>query len=147
MENNFEIKYVSPRESIEKDGSTERRIDLIVNGEKVGAATLDYLSKPIRLYQVSDLYVDFEQKGKGYASAIMEKVEEFLLRDVKLPGVLVDAIFEGDSASGMYERRGWISVPNSHGLYVFNWPEDVSLDVLQGFAFRYTDPLERESNK
>lgn len=144
MENNFEIKYVSPRESIEKDGSTERRIDLIVSGEKVGAATLDYFSKPIRLYQISDLYVDFEQKGKGYASAIMDKVEDFLLRDVKLPGILVDAVLEGDSASGMYERRGWINVPNSNGLHVFNWPEDVPLDVLKGFSFRYTDPMERK---
>ncbi|MDB5264811.1 MAG: hypothetical protein JWN64_382 [Parcubacteria group bacterium] len=133
-----EIKYVSPKESLEEEGYPERRLDLFVGGEKIGAATIDYYSKPLRLFQVTDLYVEHEFSGQGYASQIMEQVEKFL-KDRKRPGVLVDAIIDGNPAKGMYERRGWKPVPGDDALHVFNWPENVPLDVLKGYAQRYTD--------
>jgi len=137
-----ELKYSSPKENLEIHELPHHQFDLLINGEKVGAAEIDYFSKPLPLYQVSDLYVDFEHKSRGYASAILAQVERFLI-DRKKPGVLVDAIIPGDPASGLYKRRGWKEVPNMMGLYVYNWPEDVSLDVLAGYPFRYTDPMIR----
>jgi GNAT superfamily N-acetyltransferase len=144
MENQPEVTYVSPRESLETEGEPERRIDLVVDGETIGSAVLHYYSKPIRLYQVTDLYVHEAFKGKGYASAIMDRVEYFLQKEVKLPGVLADAIIEGDPAQGMYAKRGWVEVLGSHGLYVFNWPKRVGFDVLVGYSCRYTDMMNRQ---
>jgi GNAT superfamily N-acetyltransferase len=140
------IEYSSPQQAAEGGETPQHRFDLIVDGEKIGAAEIDYFSKPLPLYQVSDLYVDFEHKGKGYASQILSQVEEWITSRGK-PGVLVDAVMEGDDASGMYVRRGWMSVPNTPGLHVFNWPADVSLSVLDGYAMRHTDMTEREAFK
>lgn len=124
----------------------QHRFDLVIDGEKRGGAEVEYFSKPIPLYQLSELYVDFEYKGLGYASMIMEKVEEFL-RKRKKPGILTDAIIQGDPASGMYKKRGWIEVPNALGLYVYNWPDNISFDILAGYEFRQTDYLQRQGNK
>lgn len=139
-----QIRYTSPKESREQDELPQHRFDLVVDGERIGAAEIDYYSKPLPLYQVSDVYVDFEHKGKGYASQIMDQVEAWI-RERKKPGVLVDAIMEGDDATGMYERRGWKLVPDSFGLYVYNWPDNVNLSVLNGYADRYT-PLQDRKN-
>lgn len=140
------VQYSSPKESIEQDEMPQHRFDLIVDGERIGAAEINYFSKPLPLYQVTDLYVDFEHKGKGYASQIMDQVETWI-RERKKPGILAEAILDGDPAQGMYERRGWKPVPNSFGLHVYNWPDDVDISILDGYPQRYTDPLERNSNK
>lgn len=142
MEKSSEIKYISPKESIEQGESAQHRFDLLIDGEKIGSAEIDYFSKPLPLYQLSDLYVDFEQKGKGLASKIMDQVEKFL-KDRRKPGILANAILPGEPAHGMYQRRGWKKVPHSHGLLVFNWPSDVSLEILKGYALRQTDLMER----
>ncbi len=136
------IQYSSPKESIEHDEMPQHRFDLVVDGERIGAAEIDYFSKPLPLYQVTDLYVDFEHKGKGYASQIMDQVEAWL-RDRKKPGILVEAILDGDPARGMYERRGWTPVPKSFGQYVYNWPEDVDISILNGYPERYKSIEER----
>lgn len=91
---------------------------------------------------MTDLYVDAAYKGKGHASQIMDYVERWI-RDRKKPGILADAIMEGSPAQGMYARRGWVEVPNSHGLYVFNWPSDTGFSILAGYSSRYTDLSER----
>ena len=140
------IRYSSPKESIEQNELPQHRFELIVDGKCIGAAEIDYLSKPLPLYQITNVYVDFEHKGKGYASQIMDQVEAWL-RERKKPGVLVEAILEGDSAQGMYERRGWIPVPNSFGQYVYNWPDKVDLSILDGYPQRYTHHLERIGNR
>ncbi len=146
LERQKKIVYKTPAQTMEEeDRSPQHTFDLIVDGEKIGGAEVDYFSKPIPLYQLTDLYVDFEQKGNTYASQLMEQVEAFL-REKKKPGVLVEAIIEGDKAVGMYERRGWQKV-SSENLYVFNWPEDVPLTVLTGYPFRYTDLTERPSHR
>ncbi len=136
------IHYRSPVESIGADEMPQHRFDLFVDNVCIGAAEINYFSKPLPLYQVTDLYVEFEYKGKGYASQIMDQVEAWL-RDRKKPGVLVEAILDGDPAQGMYERRGWQPVPNSDGLLVYNWPAQVDLSVLNGYPERYTDVSER----
>lgn len=110
-----QIKYSSPKDSLEQGESPQHRFDLMVEGKKIGVAEVDYFSKPLPLYQITELYVDFEHKGKGYASKILEQVEAFLEKKKK-PGVLVDAIMVGDPASGLYARRGWKKVSNSGGL-------------------------------
>lgn len=140
------IQYSSPQESIEEDKIPQHRFDLVVDGRCVGAAEVDYYSKPLPLYQVTDLYVDFEYQGKGYASQIMDRVENWL-REKKKPGILVEAIFGDHPASGMYERRSWRPVPNSFGQHVYNWPDDVDLSILNGYPQRYTNHLDRDNNK
>jgi GNAT superfamily N-acetyltransferase len=137
------IRYRSPKESMEEGDDPQHTFDLIVNGEKIGSAEINYLSKPLPLYQLTDLYVDFEHRGKGYASKLMDQVECWL-KERKKPGVLVEAILEGDPALGMYAKRGWVPVPDSFGLHVYNWPRGVDLSILKGYPLRYTQAMDRE---
>ena len=146
MEDGRHIRYSNPIESKELGEMEQHRFDLMIDGEVVGAAEIDYFSKPIPLYQITDVYVDFDRKGRGHASEIMDQVEAFLIKRKK-PGVLVDAIWKFDPAANMYAKRGWKKVPGTHGRHVFNWPPDVPLDVLSGFQFRYTDPMLRMQKK
>jgi GNAT superfamily N-acetyltransferase len=90
------IKYLNPKEAMEMGEEPQHRFELIVDGEIIGAAEVNYFSKPIPLYQVTDLYVDIKYKGKGYASKIMDQVEEWL-KERRRPGVLVDAIASASS--------------------------------------------------
>jgi GNAT superfamily N-acetyltransferase len=129
------IEYSSPRKSIENGEMPQHRFDLIINGETIGAAEIDYVSKPLPMYQVTDIYVDFEHKGKGYASQIMDQVESWI-KERKKPGILVDAIMDGDPSQGMYARRGWQKVPGGSDLHVYNWPDTVGLEILQGYSAR-----------
>lgn len=142
MEKAPSINYVDPKKDLEEEGLGQHRLDLIIDGIKTGGAEINYFSKPLPLYQLTDLWVDFDSQGKGFGSKILEQFEEMLITRKK-PGVLVDAILEGNEASGMYKRRGWKEVPNSYGLYVFNWPKDVPFDVMKGYASRQTDQTER----
>ena len=109
------IEYSSPKQAKEQGEQPQHRFDLTVNGEVVGGAEIDYFSKPLPLYQVTELWVDHEHKGQGHASQLMGQVEEFL-KEKRKPGVVVDAVMEGDPASGMYARRGWQEVPGGYGL-------------------------------
>lgn len=137
-----EVEYSSPLDSLEEGVLPQHRFDLIKNGEKIGGAEIDYFSKPLPLYQLTDLYIDSAHQGQGYAGELLDQVEAFLTKRKK-PGVLVDAIMEDDPASGMYARRGWKEVPGGFGLHVFNWPDEVDLEILRGYSFRYTDPMIR----
>ena len=138
------VRYSSPAEALHNNEEPLHHFDVFKGDEKIAGAEVNYLSKPIPHYQVSDLYVDPHHQGEGVGSHIMEQVETFLI-ERKKPGFLVDSIMEDSEASGMYERRGWKAVPDSHGLFVFNWPEATPLDILKGYPSRYTDYLERGS--
>lgn len=132
------IKYSSPKEKLENNEDPQHRFDLILDGEIIGSAEIDYYSKPLPMYQVTLMYVDFEHKGKGYASKIMSQVESWI-KARKKPGILADAIMEDDPAYGMYAKRGWVPVPEGQGLHVFNWPKDVDMSILRGYSFRSVD--------
>lgn len=129
------IRKVTPKESLESGEPPQHRLDLYVGGVVVGSAEIEYFSKPLPYYQLSSLYVEYEHAGKGYASQLMDQVEEWL-RKRKKPGVLIDGIDEGSPAAGMYQRRGWKPVPHTPTMFVYNWPADVSLDVLKGLGSR-----------
>lgn len=146
MERFPKIEYTSPKDARESDIIPQHYFDLESEGRKIGGAEVNYYSKPLPHYQLSELYVDPEFQGIGYGAHLMEQVEAFLL-ERKKPGVLVDAILPDNNASGMYARRGWKEVPGTYGAHVFNWPENVDTAILKENIFRYTDPLERQSRK
>lgn len=144
-----ELRHRSPKETLEKEGYPEHSFELIVNGEKIGSATVLYFSKPIPMYQISNL--DIEEplhRGKGYGGKIMGAIEDWLLQRKK-PGIIVDAIHENSPAKGMYARRGWEFIEELEGhdaTYVYNWPNDVDKSILRGYKQRYTDPRLRASS-
>lgn len=138
---NEHIEYKRPHEQ-QDEPFPSHTFEFTKNNKVVGGAELQYYSKGLPHYEVSELWVDYEESGQGYASQIMDAVEEFL-RAKKKPGTLVDAIYGNQAAVGMYERRGWQKVPNARVL-IFNWPADVPLTVLSGYAQRYTYASERE---
>jgi GNAT superfamily N-acetyltransferase len=137
-----DIRYTSPSEIDPEVEKPQHKLELRLDGEVIGGAEIDYYSKPLPFYQLTDLWVEHEYAGRGNASRIMDQVENFL-KERRKPGVLVEAILD-DSAQGMYERRGWMPVPDGLGRHVYNWPDGVSLDVLKGYEERQTPIDERE---
>jgi ribosomal protein S18 acetylase RimI-like enzyme len=136
-----DIQYISPAEQDAED-MPQHRFELKDGNKIVGGAEIDYYSKPLPFYQLTDLWVEHEYADRGNASRIMTQVEAFL-KERRKPGVLMEAILDGP-AQGMYERRGWTPVPGSPGRYVYNWPEQVQLDILKGYEMRQTPIDERE---
>jgi hypothetical protein len=137
------VHHISP-EDLPPDTEFKQRQFLIFDdkGEVIAGAEIDKYSRPLPLYQVTDLWS--ERPGQRLASTVMDEVEAFL-KKTKKPGVLVDAIVEGSPAEGMYTRRGWEYVPDQHGLMVFNWPQKAPLSIMAGYAMRYTPIYEREA--
>lgn len=144
-----ELHYTSPKEAFEKEEFPLHTFELIVDGKKIGSASAMYFSKPLPMYQITNLAIDDpELQGKGFGGKIMSGIEEWL-QDKKKPGILVDAIHADSPAKGMYTRRGWEYVKEleqSADIYVYNWPNDVDKSILRGFKQRYTDPKLRGSS-
>lgn len=120
--------------------------EIMENGEVIAGAELSYLSKPVPLYQLSDLWVEYSHHGQGLGSRLMDQVEDFL-RKRKKPGVLVEAILEDNPAKGMYQKRGWVKIPNMMHLFIFNQPKNLDWKVFQGYSMRYTPLTERPGFK
>ena len=140
-----EIHYTNVKENREKDEDESfHSLDLVIEEKIIGKAEFVYFSKPFPLYQLSELYVDYEYQGKGLGSELMQQFEAFLKKKKKA-GVLVDAIIEGNLAQGMYAKRGWQEVPGSPDLYAFNVPKSADISQLQGYAQRYTYVTDREA--
>ncbi|MCR4313633.1 MAG: GNAT family N-acetyltransferase [Candidatus Uhrbacteria bacterium] len=114
-------------------------------GETIAGAEIDYYSKPIPHYQVTDIWVDFEHQGQGIASELMGKIEE-MLKAKKRAGFLVDAIMEGNPTKGFYERRGWIPVPGGMNQFVFNLPRGAEPESFISVENRQTPIEERNGS-
>ncbi len=140
-----EIRYHNPKENIAREEEPRHTIDIEIDGELIGRADIEYGSKPIPHYQLSNLYVEYEYQGKGYGSKIMDYLEKMLVKKGKA-GVLVDAIDTESAAEGMYERRGWKRVPPAFkNQFVFNLPKGVTPDIFQNYEMRQTDLYDREA--
>jgi GNAT superfamily N-acetyltransferase len=146
MNNHREVHYRNPETNLEQGEDPQHTLEIIdeKTGETIARAEIEYFSKPIPYYQVSDLYTEQAYQGRGYASKIMEKIEE-MLKKKKRPGFLVDAIFSDHPASGFYQRRGWIPVPGNNEQYVFNLPKNADVKIFQFVEARQNPLLEREA--
>ena len=117
-----------------KDNS--RRLQAVNRDNRlVGNAFLNYYSWPIPLYELASVYVATRYRGRGYGSALMAAVEEFLKRN-KRAGILSDAIEPNSPARGMYQRRGWTTITPGGIRYAFNLPEGMSEKELRAFYER-----------
>ena len=78
-----EIHYTNVKENREKDEDESfHSLDLVIEEKIIGKAEFVYFSKPFPLYQLSELYVDYEYQGKGLGSELMQQFEAFLHRNV-----------------------------------------------------------------
>lgn len=143
------FEYKSPQENkVEEDLGEPHTFKVYIDGKVAGVGIVDYFSKPLPIYQLTTLYSEIEFQKQGVATEILDKVEQWA-KARKKPVMLVDAIIDeevdehGNKAKGMYARRGWIEIEGQYGRHVYNWPKNVSTDVLKGFECRYTDYLER----
>lgn len=130
------FNHISPVDNIENPYC--HKMELIIDGERVGEADVEYYSKPFPLYQITHLSVEYKRQGQGFGRKLMEYIENFLKKKGKA-GVLADAIYPDSPAAGMYARRGWKEVPGSCGLYCYNLPKKATIDQLKGYPYRYTD--------
>jgi GNAT superfamily N-acetyltransferase len=118
------VDYIKPENSDEDELLRHHRFEITQDGAVIAAAEVIYRSTPLPVYQVSDLYTEYEYQSQGYASAKLDQIENFL-KQRKKPGILVDAIYSDEpKVQTMYERRGWKRIDNLNRR-VFNWPEGV----------------------
>ena len=68
-------------------------------------AELEFVGGTVPCMILHSLDTDLGERGKGYASRIMERIED-LAEEQSLPCVTSDGIHYQDPASGMYGRRG-----------------------------------------
>jgi len=135
------VDYYPPEESEDEEELRHHKFEIKVNGEVVSAAEVHYHSRPIPFYQVTTLYTEYEHSGKGYASAIMNKIESFLI-ERKKPGILLDTIMtDTPEVAGMYERRGWKRI-GALRHRVFNLPEHIDPHIFDGYWLRGIDMSE-----
>ncbi len=70
-----ELRYFNPAQNIERNEPAIHTIEVHnEDGEIIGGADIEYFSKPIPFYQVTDLWVKYEHHGKGYGSKVMQYV-------------------------------------------------------------------------
>ena len=125
--------------TVECVGSNENFYKVILKaGDKtIGTAELYYHEMPVPHYKVSEIYVYPDKRGKGYGSQILSSIEE-KLRTENIAGLLQDVVgsYEANAkgAVGMYERRGWIPVPNRKNFYAYNMPDNIDVDVFSNSA-------------
>ena len=142
------VEYRSPAQNLEFEADTYHTFEICdPKGEIISRAEVEYFSKPIPYYQLTDISTEHDYRGEGFASLVMDAFEAFLKKRGKA-GFLVDAIMDGDPAQGWYERRGWLQVAKEKehiGQYVFNLPKDVLPSVFRKVEMRQTPLEERES--
>jgi predicted GNAT family acetyltransferase len=132
------VTYIRPEDSENEEGFRHHRFEIKQGDKVIAAAEVMYRSKPLPIYQVNELYTESDHQGQGYASAILDQIEAFLL-DRKKPGILVDAIHsDKPGVQSMYERRGWKAIDDL-GRRAFNWPQDIDTKIMQGSEMRGVD--------
>jgi ribosomal protein S18 acetylase RimI-like enzyme len=142
-----DVKFVhlKPREA-SPELPAQHDIDLEIDGGLAGYAKLVYFSKPVPGYELGMLYINEDKRGKGYGSALMDKIES-MLKEKGKAGILREGIAELDPNSpaiGMYERRGWIPVPGTEDEFVFNLPKGVEPSAFLNFSQRHHTPTRME---
>jgi len=149
---NFEgpVNYIKPAESETEEQFRHHRFEIKVDGEVVSAAEVNYYTKPIPLYQVSDLYTEFNHQSKGYGSAIMEKVEQFLI-DRGRPGILVDnSIHTSADGRSFYLDRGRVRIDELDRL-VYNLSDKIDSSIFLNYETRgqetYNDAHWKENQR
>lgn len=100
------------------------------DGKEKGRVLLYYGEKPFPYYYVANLIVSDSERGNGYGSELMEKVEAHI-RKSGVAGLLVDAIEPKSPAYGMYRKRGWKLVPGTEDTYYFNMQEGQNPERLR----------------
>jgi GNAT superfamily N-acetyltransferase len=140
------IEYKNPRSNIERGELPRHTVDMVNHeGLLMGRAGIEYNSKPVSHYQLTDLHVEPEFRNQGIASEIMQWFEDWLKKKHKI-GFLVDGILPDQPAAGFYERRNWLPVPGGRGHFVFNLPETTNIDIFRGIEMRTTWPQDRIGN-
>ncbi len=140
-----ELFYHNPAQNIERGENAKHTIEVRDGDELIGGAEIEYFSKPLPVYQVSHLWVEPDHQGKGYSTKVMAYIER-MLKQKGRAGVLVDSIDQDSLASGLYARRGWLLVPDSDCLYVYNLPKGVEPKLFQEYVDRQT-PIENRTEK
>ena len=118
-----------------KESEGYHKIDLVVNGERVGNASYQYCSQPLPYYYIGSIQIYDEYQGKGYGSKIMSYLESILL-DRGRAGLLNDDIDEDSPAAGMYKRRGWQEIPGHPDMFVFNLPKGANIAQMATTVYR-----------
>lgn len=144
------VNYIKPEDSDSEEQFRHHRFEIKIDGEVVAAAEVDYRSKPIPLYQVSDLYTEEDLQGRGYGSAIMRQVEDFLVDRGKV-GILVDnSIYTSETGKSFYLERGWVKIDALDRL-VYNLPDTIDPMIFQNYETRgqemYNDNRWEENRK
>jgi GNAT superfamily N-acetyltransferase len=143
MEREKFVHYVPPEKSEMNELFRHHKFEVNEDGVVISSAEVQYYTRPIPVYQVTDLYTIPSRQNEGFASAVLDKIEAFLIERGK-PGILVDGIMSDvPELTSMYERRGWRLI-DQFGRRVFNLAPDVDPGIFIGYEVR---GAEVESNE
>ena len=117
------IEHYHPKEVHEKGEDYIHRLDLQVNGEKIGEAQLIYKNSPFPFYYLSSISIREDLRGNGEGKNFLVSINNFLLKKGKT-GILVNSIDENHPANQIYKNYGWTPVGNYY--YIFNPPKNLS---------------------
>jgi predicted GNAT family acetyltransferase len=124
------FEHKKPPETYQESGEHVHRLELTENGEKVGYAEFDYRNDPFPFYYISLIFVDREQRQKGFGSEILRKLNKFLDEKGRA-GFLINAISYKNPARNMYAEHGWELLPGKEDYYVYNLPKDLEPGRLE----------------
>ncbi len=113
----------------------QHTITLRVGEKEIGSATMTYYGKPAPFYHIHSLEVEKEERGLGHGSAVLDSLNDFLKKHNTM-GLLENAIHPASKAQGMYERHGWVNLPDDSGdftfgpWYAYNIPDGTSPEKM-----------------
>ena len=100
------------------------RLDLIVDGEKIGQAEMFYKNAPFPFYYLSWIDIVAHRRGRGYGKTLLTAINRFL--DSKgRSGLLRNVIFAEDPTSSIYQKNGWRQISGREGWYIYNPPNNL----------------------
>jgi len=126
------FEYRKPAETVEK----RHLIELEVDGVRVGFARLEYKNNPRPFYYVHVVLVYKNYRGKGFGKDVLQRIND-ILDQKRASGILVTTIDEDSPAYKMYEKHGWVRIPNRSDWYGYNisgWTESQLAKAIYGIS-------------
>lgn len=129
------ISSIKPPEVFEQMGAYHHRLELTIEGEKVGYVNFEYRNKPFPFYYISFGVLNLANRAKGWGKEAMLTINAFLDSHGKA-GILMDAIPEDSPAHGMYAKYGWTPVAEKPDWYSYNLPKNLATTRVEEAIYK-----------
>ena len=138
----IDFEYKKPPETENKF----HRLDLIIDGENIGFAEMEFRNNPFPFYYIELVFVKEIMRGQGLGVKIVEKINEFLDEKGK-PGILLNSI-SSDLAhiKTIYQNHVWKAVQGRPIYFTYKLPE-LPKGRLDKAIFELSGSLDRRAER